>query len=68
MLPSSATPLTPRQQEVAGLIVRGFTDKQIADALHIGVRRVGKIIGAISRRWELNHDRDVRVQIAQRAA
>jgi DNA-binding NarL/FixJ family response regulator len=32
------TPLTRREQEVAGLVARGFTNRQIADQLHVSER------------------------------
>ena len=35
---SSASPLTRREREIAGLIARGLTNRQIAAALHISQR------------------------------
>ncbi len=68
MPPPSATPLTPRQQEVAELIATGRTDKQIAAALGISTRRVRQIVRAIAAAWKLERSGNVRVQIARRAA
>lgn len=68
MTPSPATTLTARQQQVAQLIVQGFTPKRIAKALGISASRVRQIIGEIVDAWHLDRQRDILVQIAQRAA
>lgn len=35
---SQREPLTPREREVAALIARGYTDREVAEALRIGRR------------------------------
>jgi DNA-binding CsgD family transcriptional regulator len=37
-LPAEATPLTPRELEVAGLVAQGMTNKQVADRLMVACR------------------------------
>lgn len=59
-----ARPLTPRQQAIASLIADGYTDKQIAAALHIAPNTVGNNITAIAAALELDRQRNTRVQIA----
>ena len=48
---TSASPLTPREREVAVLVARGLTNRQIADELVIGERtaeaHVGNILGKL---------------------
>lgn len=62
------TALTLRQQQVAELVAQGWTDKQIAASLTISDRRVREIIARLATLWDLDTERDIRVQIAQRAA
>jgi non-specific serine/threonine protein kinase len=40
------SPLTRRQQEIAALLARGYTDRQIADTLFVSVGTVG---------WHVHH-------------
>jgi DNA-binding NarL/FixJ family response regulator len=42
--------LTPRQTQVARLVLRGWTDKEIAAELKISTQRVEQILKAIKRR------------------
>lgn len=56
----SASPLTQREQEVAGLIGRGFSNRQIATALVISERTAESHVSHILTRLELTS----RAQIA----
>jgi len=56
--------LTAREREVAALVARGLTNKQIAAALFIGTRSVDSHVGAILRKLDLA----TRAQIAARYA
>lgn len=54
-LPYSAAPaepsaLTPREQEVLGLLRQGLTDRQMADALLLSPKTVEKHVGALLRK------------------
>lgn len=57
-------PLTPKESEVAELISRGFTNKQIATALDITSGRVRVIVSAIAFKAHLDAAKDERVQVA----
>lgn len=48
--PTGPTPLTRRQREVAALIARGYSDKQIADALVMTPGTASNHVGHILRR------------------
>lgn len=62
------TDLTSRQLQVAQLVRDGWTDKQIAAKLGVTQQRVSRLVWQIVKAWELDTERDVRVQIALRAA
>jgi predicted ATPase/DNA-binding CsgD family transcriptional regulator len=58
--PNASDRLSPREREVAALITRGFTNRQIADALVIGERTVHTHVANILDKLELTS----RTQIA----
>ena len=60
--------LSSREAEVAGLVAQGYTDKQIAAELGVTPRWVRRLVQRIATRWQLDGERDVRVQIARRMA
>jgi DNA-binding NarL/FixJ family response regulator len=58
--------LTPRMREVATDIADGLTTKQIAAGRHLSTQRVQSITWSIVKRWALDYQLDVRVQITRR--
>jgi len=52
-MPPADSPLTPRQREVAGLVARGLTNQQIADALVISSRTAETHVQQILAKLEL---------------
>jgi DNA-binding NarL/FixJ family response regulator len=48
------SPLTPREQEVALLVARGLTDRQISSELSISERTVSTHVGRILKKLKLN--------------
>jgi DNA-binding NarL/FixJ family response regulator len=43
----TARPLTPREREVAALVARGLTNRQVADHLHVHAETVKKHVARI---------------------
>jgi DNA-binding NarL/FixJ family response regulator len=39
--------LSPRERQVAAFVAQGFTNRAIADALHVGEKTVEKYVSAI---------------------
>lgn len=52
-LPSEYQALTPREQEVLALIAQGYSNKEIAQTLHITERTVKNHVNSILRRLQL---------------
>ncbi|MCA0987014.1 response regulator transcription factor [Guptibacillus algicola] len=52
-LSSVATKLSKREREIASMVSRGLTNKEIAYTLHISQRRVGEIVSNIKRKWSI---------------
>lgn len=48
--PAEPPPLTPREREVLALLARGWTDRQVADALVLSRKTVEKHVGAVLRK------------------
>ena len=53
-LPTEPLPLSPRELEVAELVVEGLTNPDIATELHISLRTVTTHLGNIYRRLDIN--------------
>lgn len=62
--PATVEDLSPRQLEVAALIARAKTDKQIAATLGMSVRRVSNHVTALAYLLHLDESCNVRIQIA----
>lgn len=58
--------LSIRRRQVARLVARALLDKQIAAELRISEGQVGRIVGEIADAWNLERDKSIRVQIANR--
>lgn len=58
-------PLTTRQLQVAAMIARGFTDKQIAATYGIQHHTVNVHVVALAARLGIETDKDTRVMIAR---
>ena len=56
--------LTPKEREVAELVARALTTKQIAAQLSISEQRVRVIISAIAWKANLDAAKDERIQLA----
>ena len=48
------SPFTPREQQVAGLLARGLSDRSVAKALVISPKTVEKHVGALLRKTGTN--------------
>jgi DNA-binding CsgD family transcriptional regulator len=48
--PAEASPLSPREAEVLGLLARGLSDREIAEALVLSPKTVEKHVGAVRRK------------------
>lgn len=59
-------PMSQRRQQVARLVAGALLNKQIAAELGISVGQVKRLIGEIAEAWNLERDKSVRVQIANR--
>jgi non-specific serine/threonine protein kinase len=62
---TQATTLTRREQEVANLLERRFTSRQIASELHISEHTVDKHVANILRKLNLHSREQVAVQMAK---
>lgn len=62
-MPSPATTLTARQQQVAELVAHSCTNTQIATALRLSERQVERHVTDIATAWNLDRTKNLRVQI-----
>jgi DNA-binding CsgD family transcriptional regulator len=51
--PPTVDPLTQREREIAALLARGYSDRQIADALFVGIGTVGVHVHHILQKLDL---------------
>lgn len=58
--------LTPQQFRVAELVANGLTDKEIAGRLTVSRSCIAFHVRRIALRWNLDKQRDARVQITRR--
>jgi DNA-binding NarL/FixJ family response regulator len=48
-----ATKLSKREREIAAMVAKGLTNKEIALTLKISQRRVGEIVANIKQKWSI---------------
>jgi DNA-binding CsgD family transcriptional regulator len=60
-----ASPLTPRQRDVAVLVAEGLANRQVADKLGVGLRTVESHLEEVYRRLGLNGRGDLAVWFAE---
>lgn len=63
--PGISSRLSRQQTQVALLVADGYSDKQIADMLHVSRNAVRIYITRICKALELRKDRNVRTEIAR---
>jgi predicted ATPase/DNA-binding SARP family transcriptional activator/DNA-binding CsgD family transcriptional regulator len=61
-------PLTRREKEVAALVERGLTNRQIAQELVISERTVDKHVSNLLKKWNLQSREQVAIRMAERRA
>ena len=65
-VPTSArpAPLTRREQEVAALVARGYTNRRIAEELHLSERTVTTHVGKILKKLKVRSREQVAVRLS----
>lgn len=63
---TDAIRISPRKMQIARMVHASATNKQIAAALGMSVRRVEEHLDDLARLWHLDRAKNLRVQVALR--